>query len=231
MKRILITVGIMLAGLLAIAPAVAAQAKTGSGCTTVHDVITKTDNGHGTPSEWANLVMRRATKVCGDPTKGYTVALTDVGNLWTIQGAGTPNGTGGQITHRVHGTVHGTYSLTVTGGTFTRAHRNVAGSSTEYVTSLFSDGAAVTGGAYSWTYVTKCGETWVDSSTNNDGQGDAARNITGKQCHKATPSPTPSPTKTVTPSPTPTSTPTTEPTPPGQAPAPVPVKTNLPVTG
>lgn len=216
------------AGLTVAAIPAAAYAATGGGggCQTVHDTITKTDTGHGTPAEWADLVLRRSTKVCGDATSGYTVTLTDVGRLWTRTGAGTPNGTGGQIAHRVPGKVRGTYSLTVSGGTFTRKHRNVAGSSTEYVTSLFTDGATVKGGAYRWTYTTVCGERWVDSSANDDGQGAAAGNITGKLCHKPKPTPTPSPTPTGTPSPTPTAT-----APAGQAPAPTPVHTDLPVTG
>lgn len=226
MRRLLVITAT--AGLAAAAVPAAAYAATGSAasCQTVHDVIMKTDDGHGTPPEWANLVMRRATKVCGDEKAGYTVTLTDVGRLWTITGAGTPNGTGGQITHRVPGRAHGTYSLTVTGGTPAHRHGNTSLSSTDYVKSLFSEGATVTGGAYSWTYVTVCGEKWVDSSANNDGQGDAAGNITGKLCHKPKPTPTPTPTATDTPSPTPTST-----TPAGEAPSPTPVKTNLPVTG
>lgn len=213
------------AGVMACVPAVAYATTSGTGCQTVHDTITKTDNGHGTPSEWADLVLHRSTKVCGDEKAGYTVTLTDVGRLWTRVGAGTPNGTGGQISHRVPGKVRGRYSLTVTGGTFTRSHRNVAGSSTEYVTSLFTQGATVTGGAYSWTYDTAC-EYWVDSSANDDGQGDTAGNITGKPCHTPKPTPTPTPSDTETPSPSPTTT-----TPAGEAPAPEPVKTDLPVTG
>lgn len=156
-------------------------------CVVVHDHITKTDTGHGTPAEWADLSLNRTTTVCGDQ-----VRLVDVGTLWTKPGAGTPNGTGGTIAHRVHGTVHGTYALTVTGGTLAHRHGDTSLSSTAYVKSLFSDGATVTGGTYTWTYTTRCGERWVDSSTNNDGQGAAAGNITGRACPSTTPTARPS---------------------------------------
>lgn len=162
-------------------------------CVTVHDHITKTDTGHGTPAEWADLSLNRTTTVCGSNVK-----LVDVGTLWTRPGAGTPNGAGGTIAHRVHGTVHGTYALTVTGGTLAHRHGDTSLSSTAYVKSLFSDSATVTGGTYTWTYTTRCGERWVDSSTNNDGQGAAAGNITGRACPRATPSPTARPSTTPT---------------------------------
>lgn len=227
MKRILLAVVGVAAVTTALAiPAIAGAATTGQ-CTVIRDTITKADTGHGTPAAWADLVLHRSTKVCGDAQAGYTVTLTDAGRLWTRVGAGTPAGTGGQIAHRVAGTVHGSYSLAVTGGTLARRHGDTSVSSTDYVRSLFSAGAQVTGGAYSWTYTTVCGETWVDSSSNGDGQGAAAGNITGKLCHRK-PKPTPSPTTSspaVTPSPSPTS------STPGEAPAPTPVKADLPVTG
>lgn len=222
--RAIITAGaVTAAGLVGLAGAASATSST---CPVVHDGITKTDNGHGTPAEWADLVMHRTTTVCGDAEHGYTVTLTDSGKLFTRPGAGTPNGTGGHISRRVGGSVNGTYHLTVTGGTFTRSHRNVAGSSTEYVRSLFNGDAQVAGGVYSWAYTTRC-EKWVDSSANNDGQGAAAGNITGKRCGR----PHPSPTGTATPSPTPSSSATDGPSTAGEAPAPTPVPSDLPVTG
>ena len=124
-------------------------------------------------------------------------------------GAGTPNGTGGTITHRVPGKVTGIYNLDVTGELAVPAHRDTSLSSTAYVASLFASGAAVTGGAYEWNYRTLC-EYWKDASANQDGQGAQAGNITGKVCrvHRREPSPTPTPTArptgSATPSPAPT---------------------------
>jgi hypothetical protein len=165
-------------------------------CVIVHDHIAKTDNGHGTPSEWADLSLNRTTTVCGNEKTGYKVKLVDKGTLWTRTGAGTPNGTGGQILNHVPGVVYGIYSLTATGGTLAHDHGDTSASSTEYVKSLFSDGTTVTGGPYAWAYRTRCGEKWLDSSVNNDGQGAAAGNITGKLCGKPSHSPTPTPTTT-----------------------------------
>lgn len=159
-------------------------------CAIVHDHINKTDNGHGTPSEWADLSLNRTTTVCGNH-----VILVDKGTLKTRTGAGTPNGTGGQILNAVPGVVRGIYHLTVSGGTLAHQHGDTSLSSTEYVKSLFSDGTTVTGGEYGWAYATRC-EHWLDSSKNNDGQGAAAGNITGKLCGKPTPTPTPTPTTT-----------------------------------
>lgn len=233
MKRILLAVVVGVAAAVATAlalPAIAGAATTGQ-CPVIRDTITKTDSGHGSPAAWADLVLHRSTQVCGSEQAGYTVTLTDNGTLWTRPGAGTPNGTGGQIAHRVRGTVHGTYTLTVSGGKLARRHGDVTASSTDYVKSLFSPGAQVTGGDYVWTYTTVCGETWVDK-TDGDGQGAAAGNITGKRCGRK-PSPTPTPTPTGSPSPSPTGTPAPSPTgtAPGEAPAPTPVRTDLPVTG
>ena len=225
MKRLLAGAGAATVAVLAI-PAVAsvASATTGTGkCTTVHDHVNKTDNGHGTPSEWADLSLNRSTKICKTST-GYDITLTDKGRLRTIKGAGTPNGTGGQILNRVPGVVYGLYSLTATDGTPTGKHGDTSLSSTEYVKSLFSDGTTVTGNKYAWAYQTLCGEKWLDSSVNSDGQGPAAGNITGKRCGK--PTPTPSSSDTATPTPTPSTS-----TPAGEAPVPTPVNTDLPVTG
>jgi hypothetical protein len=159
-------------------------------CVVIHDHVNKTDNGHGTPPEWADLSLSRTTTVCGDK-----VVLVDKGTLRTRVGAGTPNGTGGQITDRVPGVVRGIYRLTVAGGTLAHQHGDTSASSTDYVKSLFSEGTTVTGGAYAWAYKTRC-EHWLDSSANNDGQGAAAGNITGKLCGKPSHSPTPTPTPT-----------------------------------
>jgi hypothetical protein len=58
--------------------------------------------------------------------------------LATRPGAGTPNGTGGQIANRVRGVVAGVYRLTVSGVTVTHQHGDTSLSSTEYVKPLFS---------------------------------------------------------------------------------------------
>ncbi len=227
-------ISILAAALVAAGVPATARAATGSGgppCITIRDTITKTDSGHGTPAEWADLVLHRTTRVCGDEQSGYTVTLTDVGRLWTRPGAGAPNGTGGQIRHRVRGTVHGTYSLTVTGAKLARRHGDTSLSSTDYVKSLFGAGAQVTGGDYTWTYTTVCGETWVDK-TDGDGQGAAAGNITGKRCHvkpTSTPSPTGSPSGTPTGTPSPTASPTSPAG--GEAPPATPVPGTPHVTG
>jgi hypothetical protein len=181
-------------------------------CVVVHDHITKPDNGHGTPAEWADLSLSRTTTVCGSSVK-----LVDAGVLWTRPGAGAPAGVGGQITHRVRGNVHGAYALTVSGGHLAHRHGDTSLSSTDYVRSLFSDGTTVTGGTYAWLYATRC-EKWLDASSNGDGQGDGAGNITGKRCPK----------------PTPSSSPSTEPTAPssgGDGPTPTTVPVGAPQTG
>jgi hypothetical protein len=183
--------GVATVAVLAI-PGVASAHTVTPKCAVIHDHVAKTDSGHGTPAAWADLSLNRTTTVCGSH-----VTLIDKGTLLTRVGAGTPNGTGGQITNRVPGVVRGAYRLTVSGGTLAHQHGDTSLSSTEYVKSLFSDGTTVTGGDYAWAYATRC-ERWLDSSKNNDGQGAAAGNITGKLCGKPTHSPTPTPTVTPT---------------------------------
>jgi hypothetical protein len=230
-KKVLSVLGLaVLAGLvLGLLSGSPADATTQPKCqTTFSFYVAKNDNGHGTPSEWASLHLKRTVKV---NTKNHTVSLFDVGSLTTIKGAGTPNGTGGQILNSVPGAVVGHYTLTYTGGNPTCHNGNTSLSSTEYVKSLFTEGTTVTGGDYAWYYKTRCGEHWLDSSKNNDGQGAQAGNITGKLC-KGCPGwhkppyhhPTPKPT---TPKPTPT-TPVTQP---GEAAPAVPVHTQPHFTG
>jgi hypothetical protein len=231
MKRLTLGILITAGALTATAAPVAAYASTAhtKPCgAVVHDHIAKTDSGHGTPAEWADLSLARTTTVhCTGPGT-YAVTLVDHGTLRTKVGGGTPNGTGGAITNRVPGAVVGLYRLTVTGTLAVPAHRDTSLSSTAYVTSLFASGAEVKGGAYGWRYRTVCGEHWLDSSANDDGAGAAAGNITGKTCRPhghPSGTPTPTPTDTGTPSPTPTE------TTPGEAPVPTPVDSDLPVTG
>lgn len=190
MNKLLAGAGATVVAVLAL-PAAAASAQTAQPkCVVIHDHVGKTDSGHGTPAAWADLSLNRTTTVCGGK-----VTLIDKGTLWTRTGAGTPNGTGGQIEHRVPGVVRGLYALTVSGGTLAHQHGDTSLSSTEYVKSLFSPGTTVTGGAYAWAYGTRC-EHWLDSSANNDGQGATAGNITGRLCSKPSHPPTASPTPT-----------------------------------
>lgn len=210
MKKSLAALGAgTLAALAAPATAHATTAHAQTCGAVVRDHITKTDSGHGTPAEWADLSLKRTTTVrCAGDGK-YAVTLVDHGTLRTRPGAGTPNGTGGQIEHAVPGTVSGVYHLTVDGQLAVPAHRDTTLSSTAYVQQLFATGAQIRGGAYAWAYKTGC-EHWVDSSTNNDGQGEKAGNITGQTCkprsHPGTPTATPTSS-----SGTPSSTPTTVP--------------------
>lgn len=218
MKRVIAAFAVA-CGVLAVLGALVPPAGA-TACRTVHDHITKVDTGHGSPAAWADLSMARTVTVC-PAADGWTVHLVDAGSLWTRKGAGSPNGTGAPIAHRVHGKVAGVYDLTVNAVDFTPAGRDVSLSSTAYVRSMFTGKPAtdpavdvqVTGGAYSWTYTT-CREKWVDSSSNGDGVGAQAGNITGRLCHKPHPKPTTTPTGTTSPSPTPTGTvtPTTSPT-------------------
>jgi hypothetical protein len=179
------------------APATAAYANPTEtrGCgAVVHDHINKADNGHGTPSEWADLSLDRTTSIRCAGDGEYKVTLVDQGTLKTRPGAGTPNGTGGTIAAAVPGKVVGIYRLTVHGQLDVPKQRDTSVGSTAYVQQLFTTDSTVTGGAYRWAYRTVCDEHWLDSSKNNDGQGAAAGNITGKTCSK--PTPTPSPTTT-----------------------------------
>jgi hypothetical protein len=231
MKTTTLAVLLTTGALAVLAAPAAAYATTGHKPTcadaSVKDRINKTDNGHGTPPEWADLSLSRYTGIQCTAPGTYEVLLVDDGTLRTRPGAGTPNGTGGTIAHRVPGRVHGVYGLTVVGELAVPKQRDTTLSSTEYVRQLFAQGATVTGGEYAWTYTTAC-EKWLDWSKNADGQGAQAGNITGKRCPRPLPTPTspsPSPTET-SPTPSPTSS-----TPPGEAPVPTPVHSDLPVTG
>jgi hypothetical protein len=174
-------------------------------CPTVvtHDHLTKTDNGHGTPSEWADLSFDRTVVAVGHinfkaRSCSYTITLRDKGVFTTRQGAGSPSGAGVQIAKKVPGKFYGVYHLTLTGWFKPHVqHGDVtAAGSTAFVQSLVKHGN-VAGGKYAWIYKTVCGEHWLDASFNNDGQSPSAGNITGKSCRACgghTPKPTPTPT-------------------------------------
>jgi hypothetical protein len=193
MKKLLAGAGATVVAVLALPAAASASPRTAQPrCVVVHDHVGKTDAGHGSPAAWADLSLDRTTTVCGGK-----VTLVDKGTLWTRTGGGTPNGTGGQIGHRVPGVVKGLYTLTISDGTLAHRHGDTSLSSTEYVRSLFTPGTTISGGPYTWAYATRC-EHWLDSSANDDGQGAAAGNITGRLCAGPSHSPTASPSTTPT---------------------------------
>jgi hypothetical protein len=206
-----------------------------------HDHLAKTDNGHGTPSEWADLSFNRTVVAVGHYNRkaracDYKITLKDRGSFTTRAHTGSPSGAAVQIVKKVPGTFVGVYHLTLTGFLKPHVHHGdvTAAGSTAYVQSLVKVGI-VAGGDYAWYYRTVCGEHWLDSSKNNDGQDLSAGNITGKWCracggHGPKPTPTPTPTGSVTPTPTPSP---TETVPAGEAPAPVtvPAPKGFAVTG
>lgn len=212
LKKTIAAVGLATAATAVSALPASAYTVSKPKCVTAFDHLNKTDNGHGTPSEWADLSFNRKTTVCADGT----ITLADKGSLWTRTGAGSPNGTD-TVKHRVRGHFTGVYHLTfAVPDNFSlkdvKHHGNVAAAgSTAYVQSLFPEGsAAVAGGAYAWKYYTVCKEFWLDASTNDDGIGAQAGDITGKLCRACRPprhhhpKPTPTPTESESPTPTPT---------------------------
>src|SRR5690349_4341122 len=62
LRKIITVTAVAAAGLAGLGGA--AYASGTDDCKIVRDHITKTDNGHGTPPEWADLSLHRATKVC-----------------------------------------------------------------------------------------------------------------------------------------------------------------------
>ncbi|MDN3356101.1 hypothetical protein [Actinomadura sp. DC4] len=227
MKTTIIAAALTAGSVLGPAPA-GAYATTGHkvACgAVVHDHFAKTDSGHGNPPEWADLKFARTTTIrCTSPGH-YAVKIMDRGSFRTLVGAGRPNGGGGQITNAVRGEMHGAYWLTVTGALAVPSRRDTSLSATAYVTALFDPSSVVKGATYSWAYRTVCGEEWLDSSLDNDGQDPAvAGNITGKTCRpRHTPRPAPT-----TPTPTPTrNAPSTG----GEAPPATPVKRQPAFTG
>lgn len=165
-------------------------------------VSNRPDNGHGTPNTWAydtfnrKLVVSVATdqNTCGTLPTGdicYVAAIQDNGTFDTILGAGTPNGTGGQINHHVSGAMAGNYSLTAVApaadtltGVVPASEDDNFGTpkvtTTNWLTQAFvtPGDVVVSGGDYSWVYTSTC-EKWTDASNNNDGIGKGAGNITG----------------------------------------------------
>ena len=196
-----------------------------SDCKTVTThLVNRPDNGHGTPSLWALDTMTRTVTVCHGPQPEpsdspdetalnkhypwhYTATLKDAGTFVTKGGAtGSPND-GKPLTAGTKGTVNGTatYAEFVSGWkwdgwqgadydgkTYSDSEPGTTG---DWVKMLFSGGKVQTSITdYKWVYKT-CQETWIDSSTkdNDDGQSDSAGDITGKAC------PSPTPTKSAPP--------------------------------
>lgn len=179
LRKIIVVLAAVAAVLGFAAVPAAAAGPVARPCFNATDTITKTDSGHGTPPEWANLAFTRKTRVCGDSTNGYDVTLTDDGTLTTIAGAGAPNGHG-TISREVTGHMSGGLTVHVTGAALALDKRNAkADGSTAFVKSMFEQGAVLGEVSYSWTYTTRC-EKWVDSSANNDGTDTNAGNITSR---------------------------------------------------
>jgi len=181
-----------------------ADAVTTTVTATTH-VLNRPDSGHG--GNWAYDSFTRTLTVTVAPVQNekdttaglidYNATITDVGFFSTVGGAGTPSQfvPGAKILHNgVHGTVNGTYALTVTApvgdglsGVVPATEDDNFGaakvSTGNWPELAFatSTGVTVTGGAYEWDYATAC-EKWVDSSANGDGNTAGDGNITGKIC-------------------------------------------------
>lgn len=208
-KNILATGAIVLA---AAGGAVALSGTAHAAPTTVtaHTLVTnRPDGGHG--GTWAyddftrTLTVTVAANQAGAPAGDtlYNATITDHGQFHAIIGVLAPNQVvpGVKITSSVSGEMDGTYSLTVTApstdtltGTVPASENDNFGApavtTTNWPVQAFASatGVSVSGGAYNWTYTSRC-ETWVDSSANGDGNLAGDGNITGKSC---TPPPPPS---------------------------------------
>lgn len=180
--------------------------------TAVTNIVNRPDNGNGGTwaydgSKTAPLQRTLTVTVAADQAgvaNGFTkfdATITDKGSFTTVLGALAPNQVvpGVKIAHQVKGSVNGTYSLTVvapstdalTGVVPATEDDNFAAPAATNTTSNWpklafasADNVVVTGGAYSWTYVSapNACEKWVDSSANGDGNLAGDGNITGKLC-------------------------------------------------
>ena len=202
-----IIAAVLAAATLPMLGAVSASAViTPTSVTATTAISNRPDGGHGSPSTWAYDTFTRKLTVttapdamCSGLPSGdtcYTATVSDSGTFETILGAGTPNGTGGQINHHVSGTIAGTGSYvfyapgtdTLTGTVPATEDDNFSSSGSGFVSSgnwpaqAFATPADVVmnpgENVYSYKYASTC-ESWTDSSTNNDGQGAADGNITG----------------------------------------------------
>jgi hypothetical protein len=192
--RKLMTVGT--AGLLALGVLIAPQAASAAADQVVHtQVRNHPDNGHGTPSHWANDTWNRTTTLHDNGNGTFKVTLQGTGTYKTIKDAGSPNGTGAKVKRVATGQFTETLTATVTGslkgktalhnldGTIYNDGKKVKKTTGQWLVTPFKSGATAHIDSYSYTYAAKGGcETWTDASDNNDGQGAAAGNITGAKC-------------------------------------------------
>lgn len=187
--------GLLAAGFVA-APAQAADVQ--SVTTTVKN---HADDGHGSPSHWADDTWtRKSTITPGDTDGTYTVHLTGTGSFTTVKDAGAPNGSGTTVGAAVTGDFAEDLTATVTGTPKSAAQlaridgntyddaNGVTYTTTEWIKHLFTSASTPTIGneTYRYEYTRPC-ESWVDADDNNDGQAEDAGNITGKDCTPTTP--------------------------------------------
>lgn len=170
--------------------------------TAVTHVYNDPDSGNG--GTWATDAFDRTLTVTADANQfgvpagsvRYDATVSDSGTFVTIPGAKTPNQSapGQKVSHTVAGTFAGTSLYVVTApaadhvGSTLQADLNAnhAALTGKYATSQWPDqaftpdtGVSVAQGNWSWTYSTKFGESWTDSSVNGDGNVVSDGNITG----------------------------------------------------
>lgn len=193
-------VAVVFAGLGAAAGTAHAVTPTTASATT--QLHARPDSGNG--GTWANDALTRVATVtltgtdttsadCG-ATSGncytYSVSIADNGTAYAITGATAPNGTGtiaGTPSATVTGTMTGTFlasSNTPDGTLVPAAMTGSAVSSHNWAEQFFAAGTkfnmAHSTDAFSYTYTdSKHCQSWLDASTNGDGAGSAAGNITG----------------------------------------------------
>ncbi len=154
------------------------------------------DNGHGSPSHWADLNFQRSMVLHDNGDGSFAVTTTDTGTLVTRKGAGSPNDNKvisralpGGYSSTSHGKITGVLDSNYAdhdGKSFDDKNGNPF-KSAEWAKLFFQDGA--TGSPfdtdYSFTYKT-LDEQWIDASNNDDGQDSSAGDITGKLTSKLT---------------------------------------------
>jgi hypothetical protein len=158
-------------------------------------IVEHADNGHGTPAHWATDSFTRTLTIHQSGPHAYTLTTTDSGSFTTIKGAGDPAGHGVPIKRILTGSFASTGSGTATGDLISnpqsksgKIYDDVHGTpfpgSGTWADQFFASGATVNPfDSYRFTYTT-ADEQWVDASTNNDGQDQAAGDITGKLSSK-----------------------------------------------
>jgi hypothetical protein len=151
------------------------------------------DNGHGTPSLWADDSFVRTMVIHQTGSGLYTLTTTDKGTFTTREGAGSPSGAAGKhISRKLTGVFASTGTGHVGLGSLVanwaalsgKVYDDTAGtpfpSSGAWATSFFTAGATVNPfDHYNFRYTT-ADEQWIDADTNNDGQDSTAGDITGK---------------------------------------------------